>query len=64
MSAAEPESRSRGRWRSVARQMVHRARSNVPGGLLVCADILAVDFPPASFDAIVAFYSVSGAEIS
>ena len=44
--------------------MVHRARSNVPGGLLVCADILAVDFPPASFDAIVAFYSVSGAEIS
>ena len=38
--------------------MVRRARSNVPGGRFVCADILAVDFPPAGFDAVVAFYSV------
>ena len=39
-------------------EMVRRARSNVPGGRFRCADIMAVDLPPAGFDAVVAFYSV------
>lgn len=39
-------------------EMVRRARRNVPDCRFVCADILAREFPPASFDAVVAFYSV------
>ena len=42
----------------VSREMVRRARRNVSGGHFMCADIMSVDFPPASFDAVVAFYSV------
>ena len=42
----------------VSREMVRRARRNVFRGHFMCADILSVDFPPASFDAVVAFYTV------
>ena len=39
-------------------KMVRRARRNVPGGHFLCADIMSVDLPAASFDAAVAFYTV------
>ena len=42
----------------VSREMVRRARRNVPDGTFMCADIMSVDFPLSSFDAVVAFYSV------
>ena len=38
--------------------MVRRARRNVDGGRFMCADIMSVDLPPASFDGVVAFYTV------
>jgi SAM-dependent methyltransferase len=37
---------------------LHLARRNAPGARLLRADIGTIDFAPASFDAIVAFYSV------
>ena len=37
---------------------VERARSLVPGARFVCADMMAYEAPPASFDAVVAFYSI------
>ena len=42
----------------LSREMVRRARRNVPGGHFICADIMSVDLPTASFDAVVAFYTV------
>ena len=39
-------------------EMVRRARRNVAGGHFLCADIMSVDLPAASFDAAVAFYTV------
>ena len=42
----------------LAPEMVRRARGNVPGGRFLCADIMTVDLPRASFAAVVAFYSV------
>jgi SAM-dependent methyltransferase len=38
---------------------VERARREVPGATFVRADIAEIDFPPASFDAIVALYSLT-----
>jgi cyclopropane fatty-acyl-phospholipid synthase-like methyltransferase len=35
---------------------IELARGNVPKGTFVCADVLDVDLPPASFDAAVALY--------
>ena len=35
------------------------ARANVPGATFLQADMTAVAFPPASFDAVVAFYSLT-----
>ena len=35
------------------------ARANVPGATFLQADMTAVSFPPASFDAVVAFYSLT-----
>ena len=37
---------------------VERARALVPAGTFECADMTAVSFEPASFDAVVAFYSL------
>lgn len=37
---------------------IERARALVPGATFTCADMTAVAFPPASFDAIAAFYSI------
>ncbi len=42
----------------VSSEMVRRARRNVPTGEFSCADIMSVDFPPSSFDAVVALYSI------
>ena len=39
-------------------EMVLRARRNVPGARFVCDDVMSVALPPASFDAVVAFYTV------
>jgi cyclopropane fatty-acyl-phospholipid synthase-like methyltransferase len=39
-------------------EMVNRARINVPEGTFVHADIMARDFSPASFDAVVSFYAI------
>jgi SAM-dependent methyltransferase len=37
---------------------IQRAKKLVPEGRFVCADITEVDLPPASFDAIVSFYTI------
>jgi len=37
---------------------IARARRLVPGARFVCADMTTVGFPPGSFDAAVAFYSI------
>lgn len=37
---------------------VERARALVPGATFVCGDMTGVEFPDASFDAVVAFYSI------
>ena len=42
----------------VSDEMVRRARENVPTGEFVCDDVMSVEFEPASFDAVVAFYSI------
>ena len=42
----------------ISPEMVLRARRNVPAGNFVCADIMTVDLPPSSFDAVVALYTV------
>lgn len=43
----------------VSPEQVARARANVPAATVVCADLAAVSFPDASFDAVSAFYSIS-----
>lgn len=40
----------------ISRAQIELARRNVPGASFVHGDIMAVDFPPHSFAAIVAFY--------
>ncbi len=39
-------------------EQIRRAQVNVPMGTFLHADIMALSFPPASFDAVVAFYSI------
>jgi SAM-dependent methyltransferase len=38
---------------------VERARRNVPDATFIAADMTALDFAPASFDAVVAFYALT-----
>lgn len=42
----------------ISAEMIRRARANVPSGTFVHGDIMAVEFSPASFDAVVGFYSI------
>lgn len=42
----------------ISAEQIRRARQNVPHGAFIQSDIMAVDFPPAHFDAVVAFYSI------
>ncbi|MEM8535885.1 MAG: class I SAM-dependent methyltransferase [Chloroflexota bacterium] len=39
-------------------EQIRRAHINVPSGTFLCDDISEIDFPSASFDAVVAFYSI------
>jgi ubiquinone/menaquinone biosynthesis C-methylase UbiE len=36
-----------------------RARTNVPGGTFIQSDMMALAFPPATFDAVTAFYAIT-----
>jgi hypothetical protein len=57
---------SRASWRSatpcvgvdISPVQIERARGLVPAAEFQCADMTAVEFAPASFDAVVAFYSI------
>ena len=42
----------------VSQEMISWARQNVPTGEFVCDDVMSVEFEPARFDAVVAFYSI------
>jgi ubiquinone/menaquinone biosynthesis C-methylase UbiE len=42
----------------ISAQHIALARRNVPAATFVQADMAALDFPPASFDAVAAFYSI------
>lgn len=42
----------------ISAEQIRRARRNVPGATFVHSDIMACAFPPASFDAVVAFYTL------
>lgn len=42
----------------LSREMIRRAQQSVPNGDFRCADIMSLRFPPASFNAVVAFYSI------
>ena len=42
----------------ISGEMIQHARANVPQGSFTQGDIMSVEFPPSSFDAAVAFYSV------
>lgn len=42
----------------VSSEMMLRARANVPRGIFLCDDVMSIEFEPASFDAVVAFYSI------
>jgi ubiquinone/menaquinone biosynthesis C-methylase UbiE len=42
----------------ISAQHIALARRNVPTATFVQADMAALDFPPASFDAVAAFYSI------
>src|SRR5262249_36724858 len=42
----------------VSRRQLELARENAPGATFIKADMASVDFAPASFDAVVAFYSI------
>jgi len=42
----------------ISGKMIDRARVNVPQGTFIHGDIMSVEFPPAHFDAVVAFYSI------
>ena len=39
-------------------EMIQRARANVPKASFIHGDIMSVEFPPSSFNGVVAFYSV------
>jgi cyclopropane fatty-acyl-phospholipid synthase-like methyltransferase len=38
---------------------IERARGNVPDARFIAADLVSIDFPPGSFDAVTAFYSLN-----
>src|SRR5690242_4316804 len=42
----------------ISEAQIELARQHVPGATLIHADKTQLDFPPASFDAVVAFYSL------
>ncbi len=42
----------------VSPEMIQRAQQHVPAGNFKCADIMSIQMPPASFDAVIAFYAV------
>ena len=42
----------------ISQEMIHRARQNVPTAHFLCTDVMSVRFPPSSFNAVVAFYSI------
>lgn len=42
----------------VSSKMLKLARRNVPEGEFICQDVMSADFEDASFDAVVAFYSI------
>ncbi len=42
----------------ISEAQIHKARQNVPAGTFIQADLGAVAFPPASFDAVVSFYTL------
>jgi SAM-dependent methyltransferase len=42
----------------ISGEQIRRARLNVSNGEFIHGDIMAVDFPPAQFDAVVAFFSI------
>lgn len=43
----------------ISPEQIRRARVNVPAARFLCADLSELAFPPASFDAVTAFYSIS-----
>jgi len=42
----------------ISAAQIELARQDVPGATLIHADMAQIDFPPASFDAVVAFYAL------
>lgn len=42
----------------ISAEQIRRAQSNVPAGRFIQSDIMALDFPAAMFDAVVAFYVI------
>lgn len=42
----------------ISPEQIRLARENVPTARFLCSDIMSVDFPPAAFDAVVAFYAI------
>ena len=43
----------------ISAEQIRRARRNVPGATFLHADLSTLERPPASFDAVVAFYSLT-----
>ena len=42
----------------ISGEQIRRAQKNVPTGTFIQGDIMSANFPPAEFDAVVAFYSI------
>jgi cyclopropane fatty-acyl-phospholipid synthase-like methyltransferase len=42
----------------ISEAQIDKARQNVPSGTFIHGDLGALDFPPASFDAVVSFYTL------
>lgn len=42
----------------ISSEQIRRAQMNVPEGTFIQGDIMSVTFPPSSFDAVVAFYTI------
>lgn len=42
----------------ISGEQIRRARRNVPTGTFIQGDIMSVDFPPAHFEAVLAFYAI------
>ncbi|MEA2952385.1 MAG: hypothetical protein QOF19_446 [Alphaproteobacteria bacterium] len=43
----------------ISAEQIGKARRAVPDGNFLCADMMAITYPPESFDAVVAFYSIT-----